>query len=302
MGGERRAFLKALRLLTGWGFGMATRNLQATPGLFDEPRPEAAAPSRRPGDSRPRIAIVVHLFYPTLWPEFSARLASLATPFHLIVTTPLTDAPFHAAIRARFPDAEIVVTANRGRDVGPFLQLLHDGRLDAFDLVGKLHGKQSAASGHLALLGHVWRRASLIDLAGSEAAVARIVAAFDADSDIGMIGSPRFRLPGARMSTEAAWGANQAATLALARRLGVSPETFRLDYFAGTMFWVRRSVLEPMRGLGLTLADFPEEDGARDGALQHACERLFGALPALSGKRLADALPVYTPDADLFHD
>jgi lipopolysaccharide biosynthesis protein len=290
-GKARREMLHALRLLTAWGFGVASRNLQDTPGLFDSPPGQlpAAAPEVAPRSTAPpRFVVALHLYYPALWPEFAAHLGAIATPFRLIVTTPLTDPAFHAAIRACFPDAAIVVTPNRGRDIGPFLQLLHDGHFDRDDLICKLHGKQTAPAGHRALLGHVWRRADLLDLAGSEATVARILAMFAGDATIGMIGSPRFRLSSPSPEHSDGWGGNRAATLALAERIGIPSAEFSLDYFAGSMFWVRRSVLEPVRKLGLTIADFPEESGARDGELQHACERLFGALPALSGMRLAE--------------
>jgi lipopolysaccharide biosynthesis protein len=290
-GKARREMLQALRLLTAWGFGVASRNLQGTPGLFDSPPgqlPAAVTEAAPRSAAPPRFVVALHLYYPALWPEFAARLGAIVTPFRLIVTTPLTDAAFHTAIRARFPDATIVVTPNRGRDIGPFVQLLHDGHFDRDDLICKLHGKQSAPAGHRALLGHVWRRADLLDLAGSEATVARILAMFTGDATIGMVGSPRFRLSSPSAERSDGWGRNRAATLALAGRLGIPPASFRLDYFAGSMFWVRRAVLDPVRKLGLTIADFPEESGARDGELQHAFERLFGALPALSGLRLAE--------------
>ena len=296
-GAARTTITKAFRLLAGWGFGIATRNLQETPGLFDGTPAGIFLPHREPAN--PRIAVVVHLFYPALWPEFAVRLASLTTPFHLIVTTSLNDGALHDAVRAGFPDTEIVVGPNRGRDVGPFLQLLHDGRLDRFDLICKLHGKHTADAGHRAILGHIWRRASLIDLLDSEAVVARIVAAFDEDPTIGMIGSPRFRPTEDKPANEA-WGKNRATTLALAARLGVPADAFHLDFYAGTMFWVRRRVLEPLKILGLKLDDFPGEDGSRDGQLHHACERIFGALPERVGQRLADATPVLAPDSGLF--
>ena len=52
----------------------------------------------------------------------------------------------------------------------------------------------------------------------------------------------------------------------------------RLDFFAGTMFWVRRGALEPLRRLDLPLAAFPEEAGQQDGTLQHALERVLGMI------------------------
>ena len=66
---------------------------------------------------------------------------------------------------------------------------------------------------------------------------------------------------------------------------------FHLDFYAGTMFWARREVLEPLRRLHLLQSDFPEEQMQRDGELQHAIERLFGNLPNMIGKHMEDAVP-----------
>jgi lipopolysaccharide biosynthesis protein len=104
-----------------------------------------------------------------------------------------------------------------------------------------------------------------------------------------MIGSSRFHVPGNLLSQETAWGSNRTTTLVLAERLGIDRQDFRLDYFAGTMFWARRETLELLRQLKLTLSDFPDEHGQRDGELHHALERLFGSLPRLSGQRLEGA-------------
>jgi lipopolysaccharide biosynthesis protein len=290
-GKEGRALAETMRALTRWGFGLASTNLQRTPELlFDlDPTIGSPTPTVQPAGRR-RFVVALHLFYEELWPEFKHFLLRIRQPFHLIITTPLSDPAFAADARRAFPEAQLITLPNRGRDIGPFLQLLHDGWLDGFEFILKLHGKRTATPGHHVGLGHVWRRASLIDLAGSDEAVRRILARFDEVAEIGMIGSSRFRMPGNLFSEKAAWGANQTTTLALAKRLGIARQDFRLDYFAGTMFWVRRETLEPLRGLNLTLSNFPDEHGQRDGELHHALERLLGTLPLLIGQRL-EAIP-----------
>ena len=298
-GPEGKELRKALKLIGNWGFSLTGDALQRTPGLLDEilpgrapdapPAAHRATPRTTPRpDGAPRFAMVLHLYYRDLWPEFERRLLSLDMPFHLIVTTTQEDAGFESAVRAAFPDAQIFVYENRGRDIGPFMQLLHDGHLDRFPLICKLHGKRSGVSGPRALFGTVWRRTNIADLIGTTDQVTSILARFEKNPKLAMIGSRRFRLPNAHIGDEGAWAENRETTLGLAADLGIAPTDFRLDFFAGTMFWARRETLDALRGLGLTLEDFPAETGAVDGELAHALERLFGALPYRDGMTVED--------------
>lgn len=301
-GRQGRELIRALRLIGNWGFGLMSDNLQRTPGLL-APRPDAdARPARAvEGTKRPpRFAVALHLFYRDLWPEFECALRALDQPFHLIVTTTEKDPDFEARIRLSFPAAEIHVTENRGRDVGPFIQLLREGRLDAHPFVCKLHGKRSGAEGPRALFGEVWRRTNVADLIGSTRQVEKILDRFETAPHVGMIGSPRFRLPNEFIQHRSAWGENRDATLALAARMGIAPEDFRLDFFAGTMFWIRQEALAPLRKLDLALADFPDENGAMDGELQHALERALGAASQAAGMFLDSAPATVEPPDSKF--
>jgi lipopolysaccharide biosynthesis protein len=68
----------------------------------------------------------------------------------------------------------------------------------------------------------------------------------------------------------------------------VAPERFRLDYYGGTMFWVRPEALKPLRDL--RLARCFVDDGARvDGGLEHVVERLFSTAAVVAGYELADS-------------
>ncbi len=291
VGPEGKELSKSLKLIRNWGFSLTSDNLQRSPGPLDNilPDPPKAPATSPPAGTTPRFAVVLHLYYRDLWPEFESRLLSLDEPFHLIVTTTQKDRGFENAVRAAFPDAQILVYENRGRDIGPFMQLLHDGYLDRFPFICKLHGKRSGESGPRALFGTVWRLTHIADLIGTKEQVKSILARFEADPRLGMIGSPRFRVPNEYIGPEAAWAKNREMTLHLAAKLGIAEEDFRLDFFAGTMFWIRREALNAVRELGLTLDDFPLETGTVDGELAHALERLFGAIPHRDGMTIEDA-------------
>jgi lipopolysaccharide biosynthesis protein len=272
-GPEGKELSRGLRDLTGWGFGVATDNLQSTLSRCLEGPPVQVR--RGLPATRPMIAIMLHLHYLDLWPEFQALLEAIDRPFHLILTLTRADAAFADRVKTRFQDAEIVVYDNRGRDIGPFIQLLREGRLDRFHLICKLHGKKSALSGPRMVLGDVWRRASSLDLIGSAEVVDRVIAEFEGSPEVDMIGSRRFLLPNKWKAEKASWGENKAAILSLLAMMGIETNT-PLKFIAGTMFWVRRSALEPLKRLDLTLSSFPSEDGQQDGALQHALERVLG--------------------------
>ena len=76
-------------------------------------------------------------------------------------------------------------------------------------------------------------------------------------------------------------------TLKIAERMGVPADEFQLDFFGGTMFWVRPEALRPLTNLRLA-ADMPNENGQIDGDLPHAVERVLPTSVLVAGYRLAD--------------
>ncbi|MET4635338.1 rhamnan synthesis F family protein [Kaistia defluvii] len=292
-GPEAHELAATLRTLRGWGLGVESQNFQEVMARAVEPPARPYQP--RAVDPRPRIGIVLHLHYVELWPEFEALLAGLERPLRLLVTTTAEDPDLAARITDGFPGAVIKTYPNRGRDIGPFIGLLRDGHLDGLDLLCKLHGKRSGASGARAVLGEMWRRASVGDLIGSRDVVDEIVRRFSDTPEIGMIGSRRFRLPNEHMGLDSVWGANHEQIRMLAQQLGLPDDRLVVEFFAGTMFWVRRDVLDALAQLPLDIDSFPPEAGQLDGTLHHALERVFGLLPGLAGKRLEDTLWSSTP-------
>ncbi|MBX9710947.1 MAG: rhamnan synthesis F [Xanthobacteraceae bacterium] len=285
---------RTMRTLAKWGFGISSGNLQDTL-LYDYVEQEKGS-SHPLEEKTPSTGIIIHLHYHDLWPDFERRLALVSLPFKLIVTLTADDPTLRRRIADRFPNSECVIYPNRGRDIGPFIQLWRDGHLNNLDLICKLHGKKSAPSGPRAFFGDIWRKSVLNDLVGSDAIVTNIVERFMQHPELGMVGSRRFHLPNRFMELDEAWGSNRECTLKLARALGFPEEEFRLDFFAGTMFWMRSELLDLLKPLDLSQNSFPEEAGQLDGTLHHALERLFGALPRASTTRMTTEDTVWRHD------
>jgi lipopolysaccharide biosynthesis protein len=230
-------------------------------------------------------AIVVHIYYEETWEDIAGVLKRLTIPFDLIVTTVPGRDRLIDTIRGDFPRADIEVMENRGRDVRPFLVLLEGGRLDCYRYVCKIHGKKSSDGGRKSYLGALWRRRLLFDLLAPPGLADAIVDTFEHDRSIGMIGPRAFRLPSETYSEELSWSLNRPMVMDLAEKMGVPEERFRLDFFGGTMFWVRPEALKPLRDLRLA-AEFPEEQGLLDGDLPHAIERVLSTAVVAAGYRL----------------
>ena len=234
------------------------------------------------------VAVVAHIYYEETWPDIAGALRNLTLPFDLIVTTVADRERLMDSIRRSYPQAEIEIMENRGRDIGPFLALLERGRLDGYRYICKIHGKKSIDGGRKTYMGELWRRRLLFDLLGAPGASTAAIDMFERDAAIGMIGPKAFRLPNDNYPEDLTRSANRAMTLKIAARLGVSADKFQLDFFGGTMFWVRPEALKPLRDLGL-VADMPQERGMVDGDLPHALERVLPTSVLVAGYRLANS-------------
>ncbi len=283
---QRKRFTHFTQDMSSIGAGLDGDLIAAHPELLTGwPADETGAANRSHVSGPRSVAIVVHVYYEDTWPDIAGALRRLGVPFDLIVTTVAGRERLIETIRADFPDAHVETVENRGRDVRPFLMLLESGRLDRYRYVCKVHGKKSSDGGRKSYLGAMWRRRLLFDLLAAPDLAEGIVHAFERDPTIGMIGPSAFRLPSETYSEELSWSVNRDRVLDLAAKMGVPSDRFRLDFFGGTMFWVRPEALRPLRELRLPSA-FAEEKGLLDGGLEHAVERLFATSVVAAGYRL----------------
>ena len=246
-------------------------------------------PLKPNSEAHVETAIVAHIYYEDTWPDFAEVLKRVTIPFDLIVTTAPGREQLIEAILREFPDADIEVVENRGRDIGPFLLLLERGRFDRYRWLCKVHGKKSSDGGRISYLGTLWRRRLLFDLLAGPDIAQTIVKAFKSDPKLGMVGPAGFRMPSGVYDEKAAWGeGNRENILKLAGLMGVPEQRFTLDFYGGTMFWVRPEALKPLRELGLT-SKLAEEKGQLDGTVAHGIERVFTTSALQAGYRLADS-------------
>jgi hypothetical protein len=256
--------------------------------LYGWPAEESPAPQVTDGPASVAVAVVAHIYYEDTWADIAGALRGLTIPFDLIVTTVAGRERLIESIRRIYPRAEIEIVENRGRDIGPFLTLLERGRLDGYRYICKVHGKKSIDGGRQTYMGEMWRRRLLFDLLGAPGAANAAIHTFEREPSIGMIGPKTFRLPKADYPEDLSWSANRPLTLKIAERMGVPADRFQLDFFGGTMFWVRPEALKPLRDLRLA-AEMPYERGLTDGDLPHALERVLPTSVLVAGYKLADS-------------
>ena len=219
---ERRRFTRYNQAGINLGFAvdgdLAARHPELIYGWPAEGSPARQAADRAAGAP---VAVVVHIYHEDTWPDIAGALRSLTTPFDLIVTTVAGRERLIELIRRSYSQAEIKVMENRGRDIGPFLTLLEQGRLDSYRYLCKVHGKKSIDGGRTTYVGEMWRRRLLFDLLGAPGAATAIIDMFERDPSIGMIGPRVFRLPKANHPEDLSWSANRPMTLKIAGRMGV---------------------------------------------------------------------------------
>ncbi|MBA5723739.1 rhamnan synthesis F family protein [Candidatus Liberibacter sp.] len=238
--------------------------------------------------TKARIAIVVHIYYVDRWMEIANLLSGLGFTFDLYISLVRESSEIRSEILRRFSCARVYVMDNYGRDIRPFLVFLEEGKLDKYDYICKIHAKKSRDGRHSWWEGDLWRRWIFFDLLGASGVALKIIETFDRCDTIGMIGSRAYRYPNNYFAHDKAWGKNYSSVLSIARKMGILSENCKLDFFGGTMFWVRRKALDPIKYLGLSKDFASNKNESLDGNLEHAIERCFSLSVMQMGLCLGD--------------
>ena len=272
------------------GLDLGSEALSALSSSAQMVGPDVAPGAQAVWQGKLKIGVALHLHYRDLWPEFEGYLAGFGSQLRLHVTVTEEDGALADRIRAAFPASEVSVVANLGRDIRPFVEAVRAGVFDDCDLICKLHGKRSALSGKDRWFGHLWRRRCLIDLVGPDQ-TDHILRLFEDRPEVGMVGSAGLRLKRGVGGRDPGHAASLPHRRALAQAAGLSDVALSEDFFAGTMFWVRRAALEPLRALTIGDGDYTPEGGPLEDGFEHALERFFADCVRGSGMVLEDVEP-----------
>ena len=266
----------------GYAYLEATREALSTVSDVPAGREAASGAPPAPTASEPPLAVIVHAYYHDVFGEVLSYLGRLNRPFSLYVTCPPERTQ---AVRSTFEESgldcpfELIEVENRGRDVLAFFEVLRRAPISGDTVILKAHTKRSMHRED----GAAWRR-ELYDRLLAPDIINKSLRAFAADPSLGLVAPERNLAP---ITTYL--GFNQARIEGLLRQGGWSGIRQDSDVFAaGTMFFVRRSSLDPLLALGFERDDFEPEAGQVDGTLAHALERMFALVILREGGRITD--------------
>ena len=240
-----------------------------------------------------QVGVVMHVFYPELVDELIDRLGNLPVPFDLVVTN--ASGVEVAIDRSRLPQLRslrVLEIVNHGRDIFPLAAVVNADLIAHHQLVLKVHTKRSPwrAQSEFTGDGAQWRTELLDSLLPEPDRLRRLLATMAEDRSIGVVTAPG--------SVVGAWGGNEALAAAILRRVEL-PAPDELAFPAGSMYWARGFVLQGLRSLNLTAADFEPEAGQVNVTAAHAVERIIGVLTHEAGLAVTDTDALAAPqDSD----
>lgn len=257
-----------------------------TPNFLDFPLDEDAEARRHTslaairdglGARGNKLAVIVHLYYSHLVPEILESLANIPEGFDLVVTIPdWGNRRIVELVRALYPNALLYPAVNRGRDIGPFIDVLPAVLEHDYDAILHLQTKDGYHhAGRLRRdLSELWRREALDALVGGPERVAAILDAFRTNPAVNEVGPKPHYLSLEKYPYHDGGHLGEVT-------LGSTPAE---GFFAGTMFWARPDVLRPLVEPGaLSMTSFGDETGSTDGEMAQLVERLFGHAALADG-------------------
>ena len=221
-------------------------------------------------------ALHMHVFYEQELTEILHRLSLNSARPDLFVSTSANklDAVDEALSKYQGKVAKIEAVPNRGRDIGPFLTAFGKNLTAGYDFIGHLHTKRSHHVANSKAV-EAWSTFLLENVIGGErggAMLDRILTRMACDPEVGIVYPDEPNILG--------WKENEGAARGIAERLQIDQLPMQFNFPAGSMFWMRKTVLDRFVSLNLGWSDFPSEPlPHHDGTILHAIERLFGVVP-----------------------
>jgi hypothetical protein len=213
-------------------------------------------------------AIYVHMYYYDLWAELANAIrnvqhAGLRVKVYVNQVQRGTETEaMRRQIKVEFPTATVLVSENRGRDIGGLVNLLNSSNPASYDYCAFIHSKHTKQEPGK---GKRWRKELLGAIMSSPAKVRECIQHLDKKG--GIVGTRRWYIRN---------GATHEHCKHFAKRINV---TYRhKKYIAGTMWWCAPQLLQHIKNQGLTQDYFEPEAGQLDNTQAHAFERVITNL------------------------
>ncbi len=233
-----------------------------------------------PANLTESICLHLHLFHTEMADEFCEMINRLTIPFTLLISIQPekdeADWTRYFVENITFAQSIIVKCCpNQGRDVQPWLVTFKDD-IRKHDIFCHLHTKKSGYN----KFQKSWRRYLAHTTFGTTTLVNQILTILADNQQVGLIFPAYFYI----LRNQPNYGKNFEQYERLYMLLyGDVPSDQCPDYPAGSFFWARTKMLEPLLDLDLNVEDFDEEDGQVDGTVAHALERILGSLSTYTG-------------------
>jgi lipopolysaccharide biosynthesis protein len=206
-------------------------------------------------------------------------------PFDLHVTlvSGVSDSLKETILEA-YPTSKVYVLPNSGKDIGPFMYKIQNTRLMDYQYICKIHSKRSV-NYKKTKEGDEWRKFLLCSLLGSFDRIKEITKILQTNPNVGMVGCRDYYY--------GLIGENRKSYDELCKIFKIPQENRKCRFFAGTMFWVRREVLQWIKGFKLDHHMFDCDPLCNDGSLSHAMERVMGDITRNLGYKLKPVSVLY---------
>jgi lipopolysaccharide biosynthesis protein len=221
-------------------------------------------------NSNYKTAIVLHLYYQDLWPEFKEKiLPVLSDDTHLYVS--INERNEYTEDIEKY-SKEVFLVENRGMDFGPFVFIYNKIRSLNYKYIVKLHGKKSL---HSPGLGDYWRTTLVNSIINSADHFYHIINFMENDSDIFMASSSEFYYDTDRESIN---HPNRLAALSFINKVRNFTNSGEHGcFFAGSMFIVTTNYLEKLFANADLIELYEQfELGYSMDSFAHGMERVIG--------------------------